>query len=396
MFQNASEESRTSVVERASDDRPRDSKQQSKKVSLIRWGALALALIVLTPIAWSYTSALRAPGTDSIGARSVEWLRSHGMTKLVVEAERFWYSHHRPPRGGKPKGGIPGAGTTQLSSAPTRVKSIAGPALPGEGIWRPVGRLAHGRPVLYITAIRPDPVHTSLLTAIARIDTTVTRTVMYAGFQEPGGVWRDMAPVPLGARASLVATFNSGFRLQDAQGGYYQEGRMIRPMVDGQATLVIRPDGSATVAKWGRDAVMGPGVAEARQNLDLIVDEAKPSPALNEDWSGRWGYTLGNSTFVWRSGLGVTADGSLLYAAGPGLTARSLANVLVAAGALRAMELDINPEWTDFVWYNSPDRAHSQDVTPTKLLEEMQQPADHYFYATSKDFFAVYIRALGQ
>ena len=360
--------------------------------SVIRTVLIGCVLALLIPLVWSYTSSLTGSGTDGVAARSVEWLRFHGMSRLVVEAERLWYSHHPPPRGGKPKGGIPRADTPQAPSAPAPVASIAGPPLPGEGIWHAVGRRAQGKPILYVTTIRPDPVHTSLLTGIARIDTSLSRTVMYAGTQVPGGMWRDMAPIPLATRASLVAAFNSGFRLQESQGGYYQQGQMVRPMVDGQATLVIHPDGSATIAKWGRDARMGPGVTEARQNLDLIVDGGKPAPALDENWNGRWGYTLGNDIYVWRSGLGVTADGALLYAVGPGLTARTLANVLVAAGAVRAMELDINPEWTDFFWYDSPDEAHPQIVTSTKLIDGIHQPPDRYFYESRKDFIAVFTR----
>ena len=54
---------------------------------------------------------------------------------------------------------------------------------------------------------------------------------------------------------------------------------------------------------------------------------------------------------MWRSGLGVTADGAVVYVAGPGLSALSLANLLVRAGAVRAMELDINTDWVDFFTY---------------------------------------------
>ena len=55
----------------------------------------------------------------------------------------------------------------------------------------------------------------------------------------------------------------------------------------------------------------------ARQNLDLIVDGHQPAPGVQYNDPARWGYTLGNDVLVWRSGLGVTADGALVYVGGP-------------------------------------------------------------------------------
>jgi hypothetical protein len=39
---------------------------------------------VLVPLAWSYGQALTKPGTDSLGIRSVEWVRDHGGQRLVA------------------------------------------------------------------------------------------------------------------------------------------------------------------------------------------------------------------------------------------------------------------------------------------------------------------------
>ena len=55
--------------------------------------------------------------------------------------------------------------------------------------------------------------------------------------------------------------------------------------------------------------------------------------------------------YVWRSGVGITADGALVYVGGPGLNITDLADLLVRAGAVRAMELDINTDWVNFSAY---------------------------------------------
>ena len=94
---------------------------------------------------------------------------------------------------------------------------------------------------------------------------------------------------------------------------------------------------------------------------------------------------------VARSGVGVTATGALIYVAGPALTARSLAESLQRAGAVRAMALDINPEWVTFNFYTHPNPHDSKVIVPAKLYPQMQRPADRYLGPTaeSRDFFTV-------
>ena len=71
---------------------------------------------------------------------------------------------------------------------PAPVRLIASPALPGEGKWQPTGRKAlDGQPFLYTTFMRPDPVHTSLVTGLAWMDPKLVRFDLYSGYQEPGG-----------------------------------------------------------------------------------------------------------------------------------------------------------------------------------------------------------------
>ncbi len=76
-------------------------------------------------------------------------------------------------------------------------------------------------------------------------------------------------------------------------------------------------------------------------------------------------------------GSGVTANGALVYVAGPGLSAYSLAELLVRAGAVRAMELDINSDWVDFFTYTAgPPGSPVGDLTVSKLLVDMTPSTD--------------------
>ena len=98
-----------------------------------------------------------------------------------------------------------------------------------------------------------------------------------------------------------------------------------------------------------------------------------------------------NTTLVWRSGVGVDAKGHLIYAAGNGLSVHSLADVLLAAGCVRAMELDINSEWVDFFSYtpdSGPGRHGGDEADPRAC----RPPVDRYFEPSDRDFIAAFIR----
>ena len=90
---------------------------------------------------------------------------------------------------------------------------------------------------------------------------------------------------------------------------------------------------------------------------------------------------------MWRSGIGVDSHGNLIYAAGDDQTVRSLADTLIHAGAVRAMELDINSYWVSFITYGAPGAGN-----PTNLLPDMNRSASRYLEPDDRDFFAVYAR----
>jgi Phosphodiester glycosidase len=221
------------------------------------------------------------------------------------------------------------------------------------------------------------------------------RAALYSGSTIPGdGPWQQTAPIPPSAATSLVAAFNSGFRMSNAQGGYFSEGKTAIPLRHGAASFVIYANGTATVGEWGRDVMMGSNVVAVRQNLDLIVDGGKPVSGLNASDNRSWGATLGGAVYVWRSAVGVSADGAIVYAGGPGLNIVDLANVMVRAGAVRAMELDINTDWVNLATYapGSPGGAATPD-NGTDLLPNMVGTPSRYFESWwSRDFITMSVR----
>ncbi len=371
--------------------------------------ALCAVLLVLTPVWVSLGGALTNPalGTSS-GARGAEWLRTHGASPVVNWAENFWYSHHPPPVGGKPaSSALPGALSSGRASAaagsavahlkpPARMTSPAGQRLPGEGVWHPAGRRVGGRPALYETWVRPDAVHTSLVIGVAWMDSKLLRASLYSGSTIPGGSrFTHTAPIPRAAARSLVAAFNAGFLMNNAQGGYYTDHKTIVPLRNGAASAVIYRNGSMNIVSWGQGgARLGPDVVSVRQNLDLLVSNGNAVPGLNPKDTTRWGFTLGNAVDVWRSGIGVTASGALVYAGGPGLNITTLADILAKTGAIRAMELDINTDWVNFASYAPGTAAGAATAANgTDLLPGMFGAPARYFQSWwSRDFFTVSAR----
>ena len=227
-------------------------------------------------------------------------------------------------------------------------------------MWTAAGRPVDGMPAVFEAELVP-PGDTQAA-GIAWMDTRLLSARLYSGSGSPGGgPYKFTAPIQATQAQTLVAAFNGGFKMNAAQGGYYTEGRVVVPLVAGAASLVIYANGSATIGAWGADVSMAPNVVAVRQNLVPLVAGGQPtSQATSPDWQS-WGSTCGatscSSTVPgienqWRSGAGVTANGALVYAAGPALSPLQLAQLLVQAGVIRGMELDINPNWPAFATYD--------------------------------------------
>jgi hypothetical protein len=368
--------------------------------------AVLVVIVGLTPVWWSLGSALTNPGLGtSISARLAEWFRDHGGDPIVNWAENLWYSHHPPPVGGRPaKNAIPNptAGSTAPPAArvtvthlpaPDALVPIASPAVAGEGQWKPAGRTVDGVPAVYETFLRPDAVHTSVVDGVAWMDTDLLSARLYSGSRSPGGgPWQYTAPVSSSAADGLVAAFNSGFLMNNSNGGYYSEGKTVYPLRDGAASLVIYSNGKATVGQWGRDVTMTQQVVAVRQNLDLLVDDGQPVQGLNAGDTTKWGYTLGNAVYVARSGLGVTANGALVYVGGPALNITDLAQLLVRAGAVRAMELDINSAWVNLSTFDPEPGKPASSTNGTGLLPAMGGPVRYFSSWYSRDFVTMSAR----
>ncbi len=256
---------------------------------------------------------------------------------------------------------------------------------PGDGQWVGAGRLLGPRPDVETTTVRQN----GHVVSAAWLSVARTKVAIYAGTTQPAGEWTNRGAVPAVLQERLVAAFNGGFQLDASRGGWYADGRQAVPLRDGAASLVVNSDGSATVGQWGRDVNLTPGVVAVRQNLELLIDGGVATPlTVAPNPIAVWGDPLHENVLTWRSGLGVDASGDLVYVAGPGLDPQTLASAMVAVGAVRAMELDINPEWVSFDSFT----GDVPTVTGTKLADSMYFPTNHFLTPFWRDFVAVFAR----
>lgn len=365
----------------------------------------ALVLVVLF-FAASLVGALRTPGNQNFQAKWADWLRSHDAAFIANRLESYYYSHNAPSKGGAPRGLNPlplasadppphPTATTLVPNhlaAPSPVPLVVSPAVAGEGTWTPVGPTISGFPAMYEAQFRADNVYTSQITSAVWIDPSLLRVALVPGAYEPGGTWAQTPYINSAQQPNAVAAFNGGFRMQDAHGGFYLDGTTEVPLRNAAASVVFYSDGHIDIGNWGSEVGMTPNVVGVLQNLVLLVDGGHLASNATYTDNRIWGSTLGANTVVARSGIGVRADGALIYVAGPALTAKSLAESLQRAGAVRAMTLDINPEWVTFNFYNHANGIGSPVVNATKLYPRMQRPATRYLSPTreSRDFFMVY------
>jgi len=122
-------------------------------------------------------------------------------------------------------------------------------------------------------------------------------------------------------------------------------------------------------------------VASVRQNLPPLILNGQPATDVGT-WQD-WGYTLGNVPRVPRSALGEDAEGNLLYAAAGYSLPVDLSGALLNAGAVTAMELDINPSTLQL------DTAATPGAPLTARVPGQTRVADQCQVGWIRDFITV-------
>jgi hypothetical protein len=254
-----------------------------------------------------------------------------------------------------------------------------------EGMWKVINT-ATSDAVMAETFFRPDAQRPYAIVYLVKMNMQRLVLSEVAGIVEPGGYYNSgPGKIPLESQKSndLVAAFNGGFQNKDGHYGMIVGNKTILPLQKNLATLVIYKNSKLKIINYtGQD--LGKDVIAVRQNGPILLENSK-DVSLSNAWNMEsWGLTTTNSMYTWRSGIGITKTGDLVYAVGPSLVPETLAAALRAAGAVDAMQLDINPVWVRFIIFNSLGNGQYKYSSLTK---DMVNGGYQYLAGYQKDFF---------
>ncbi len=219
---------------------------------------------------------------------------------------------------------------------------------------------------------------------LMRVDQHLVHLSLHAGSRDGGAAGWTYGDRVAGKEAHLlVAAINGGFKLTYTDVGFMSGGHVAVALKPGLASVVTYSDGTTNIGAWQAGVPnTSKTVFSVLQNQRLLVDHGVAAPTVADCIIECWGGTVGLQTVVARSGLGITSDGQLVWAAGEQLSPAALAAGLIAAGAVRAIELDINPWWVAGYLY-----VHgATGPRPVPLLPGQRGIAGAFLAPYSRDF----------
>ncbi len=252
----------------------------------------------------------------------------------------------------------------------------------------------HAPAALYKAGVHPDVTRPYAAVAVVAMYMPELSLHLVAGTREPESdvVSHDKRPgrVPSDQVPHLIAAFNGGWQAIHGHFGMMIDGDHFLPPRDRGCTVGIYKDGHVAMATWTKLVALTP-VSELvayRQGPRCLVERGANAGGLKDEALG-WGASVDGETVIRRSALGVSEDGRVLYyGMGDDLTARTVADALVRAGAATVMELDINASFPRFLLY-----SHQPDPTMAKVREALIPakfgPFEYVGKPWYRDFFYV-------
>ena len=369
-----------------------------------------LIVVFFVWVAFSVGQALSAPNGGSISSKLAEWARDHYLGPVVTLGE--WVSYEPPKVGGKPSFSLAVPSGQAISSSaasarparsakartsafrpdiPAPLASLAGSPLSGEGQWRVLEKV-HGEPALLGTFLR-DATYTSYVNGIVSMDQQLVSFQLHPGNEDPGGAgWgpKSQPWIPPSLRAGLLATFNGGFKLDSAEGGFYLNGRTWGTLTPGAASIVYYRNGTIKIGVWDR-TVRDDLVGRGRPAESQAYRRQRARPGLGQHRR--------------RDELGGDARRRLLrLALGPRRHPRRTGHLRLRSGTRRAGPRGLaaagrrgrgpaaRHQPVLDVLRVLPAGGHPSNPTPVALLPTQQQTVYRYYSPYSRDFTAVYAR----
>jgi TolB protein len=282
---------------------------------------------------------------------------------------------------------------TEATTAPARANSPMPAPSPSATATAtrtptPLGRtLKDG--VVWRGSVQPDGQRPYAFAEIVDLDPAQLQIKMIPGSMEPKPTTGLIGSgvIPTEDWPALVAAFNGGFAAMHGRFGMMVERKVYLPARDGIATLAVYEDGSIRMGTWGKDLKQTPDMVSYRQNCPPLIENGVITAETGK--LTLWGLSVANEVYLYRSGLGVTAEGKLVYVAGKPLSAYTLARALQMAGAVYAMQLDVDEYHVVFVTYDvTPAKSGGAPAVAGQKLRADMHGYDNFFLTPFQlDFF---------
>lgn len=241
------------------------------------------------------------------------------------------------------------------------------------------------KPLVYVSSIRPIARCGSVVATMAVFNPTLVRAALHNGDETPGGgPWKNKNKIADKARASLVASFNGGFRFDHKPGGYVTEGKTVRKMRKGYATFGIRADGTSTVGVWGEDMIDDGSWISLRQNLPPLVRGGKIVYHTYDKVD--WGKDYDDKVFNFRSAVCRRTDGLMMFVAVGDVSISMLAETMAYLSCDTAMEMDINGTWPYFAVYENFGKTDRKG----RVIDTRMGDPNRHLNKSTKDFIALF------
>ena len=259
--------------------------------------------------------------------------------------------------------------------------------------WKPA-TFAGGEtiPALMTTMVYPDSSRPYAFVHLVLVDMSKVEMGAVAGIKEPaaevGMPGPGMIPADLANSNRLVAAFNGGFQYRDGQYGMVVGSKTYLPLQEGLASLFVDYDSKVSIQEYSKGMNLD-NYKFVRQNGQMLIKDGVVIPSSKDKLAKIWGRSVTSNMYTWRSGVGVRADGSLVYAVGPSLVPQTLGMALKAAGAVNAMQMDINPFWVRFTVFKP---TVGGTYYHQSLFSKMFDGGKNYLNGYQKDFFYLYQR----
>ena len=267
--------------------------------------------------------------------------------------------------------------TTEQAPATTTTTAVE------QNGWTTLSRSTRGIAIDLRTLTTTDG---SAMTLVRFLAGQVTFDLHIGSLEPPSGtaaIGPDSAPTISASEApSVLACFNSGFKVHDHPGGI--DDQRPEPRHDRSEGLPPGDDaaGHPSVGVWGQGmpSTRDPAL-NVRQNLQPLIAQGQVSPQVGV--IAAWGFTYGGGSRVARSALGEDASGNIVYVASMSTLPVDLATALVSVGVVNAMQLDINPATLQM------DTASSPGGPLVARIPGQQHPSDQCQVGSTRDFIAV-------